>query len=148
MKTMLALLAAIVAACGSAPAPAQDHAHHAQATEAQAPQGRRFATDAPLRRYMQDIRARVAALEHGEHGHLDAAQTTALAEGIQGDVRNIVAECRLPPEADAVLHGIIAPLAANADRLKAEAQAPGAVVSLRAALEAYAAQFDDPGTAD
>jgi hypothetical protein len=140
----------LVAALGlSAPlAFAQHHEHHpapaANAATTDAP-ARRFATDAPLRKYMQAIRTKVAALEHGQHGHLDAARVATLATGIQGDVGNIVAECKLPADADAALHGIIAALAQNADKLKTDPQAAGAVASLRAALDAYAAQFDDPG---
>lgn len=141
---------ALVVALGlSAPlAFAQHHQHHpAPAATAAAP-AQRFATDAPLRKYMQSIRTRVAALEHGEHGHLDAGQVATLATGIQGDIGNIVAECKLPADADAALHGIIASLALDADKLKTDPKAAGAVASLRAALDAYAVQFDDPGTAN
>lgn len=139
-------IVALSAALGlAAPlAVAQHHDHHPAAAAAAGAPAQRFATDAPLRKYMQDIRTRVAALEHGEHGHLDAAQVATLATGIQGDIGRIVAECRLPPDADAALHGIIAALAANADRLEADPAAPGAVAALRAALASYAAQFDDP----
>ena len=126
---------------------AQHHEHHpAPATTASAATpAQRFATDAPLRKYMQSIRRSVAALEHGEHGHLDAAQVTTLATGIQRDIGNIVAECKLPADADAALHGIIGSLALNADKLKTDPQAAGAVAALRAALDDYAVQFDDPG---
>jgi hypothetical protein len=126
---------------------AQHHEHHPApaTTAATTAPVQRFATDAPLRKYMQSIRTRVAALEHGEHGHLDATQVTTLAIGIQGDIGNIVAECKLPADADAALHGIIGALALNADKLKADPQAAGAVAALRSALATYALQFDDPG---
>jgi hypothetical protein len=127
---------------------AQHHEHHPApaTTAATTAPVQRFATDAPLRKYMQSIRTSVAALEHGEHGHLDAGQVTTLATGIQRDIGNIVAECKLPADADAALHGIIGALALNADKLKANPQAAGAVAALSAALGAYAVQFDDPAT--
>ena len=122
---------------------AQHHDHHAAAAAAPAPAAQRHMADAPLRTHMGGIRSAVAALEHGEHGHLDAAQVRVLASGIQEHVRGIVAECKLAPDADAVLHGIIAPLAANAEKLKEDPQATDAIAPMRAALAAYEANFDE-----
>jgi len=148
MRKVLPIVLVAVLGLSAPLAFAQHHEHHpapaANAATGDAP-ARRFATDAPLRKHMQAIRTKVAALEHGEHGHLDAVQVATLATGIQGDIGNIVAECKLPADADAALHAIIAPLALNADKLKADPKAAGAVASLRTALDAYAAQFDDPG---
>lgn len=147
MRNVSAITLAAVLGLSAPLAFAQHHEHHPApaATAAAATPAQRFATDAPLRKYMQSIRRSVAALEHGEHGHLDATQVATLATGIQGDIGNIVAECKLPADADAALHGIIGSLALNADKLKSDPKAAGAVAALRAALDAYAAQFDDPG---
>ena len=125
MRSMLFVALAAGLAFTASQAGAQHHDHH-QAT-APAP-ALRYATDAPLREHMDGIRIAVAALEHGEHGHLDAVQVVALADVIQAHVRGIVAECKLAPEADAVLHGIIAPL--------------------RAALDAYDTNFDEAPAAE
>ena len=145
MKTSIVVLSGALAMLGVvAPAFAQEHAHHAPAPAAaiEAP-AQRYATDAPLRAHMGEIRIAVGALEHAEHGHLDAAQVTALADGIQAHVRGIVAECKLPPDADHALHGIIAPLVGNASKLKAAPQDLSPVPGLRAALESYDLQFKD-----
>lgn len=142
------LLVALIAGLGlvAPQAGAQHHDHHSAAAAAPVP-AQRYMADAPLREHMGGIRSAVAALEHGEHGHLDAAQVRVLAEGIQAHVRGIVAECKLLPDADAVLHGIIAPLAANAEKLKSDPQATGAIAPMRAALETYDASFDETPTA-
>lgn len=143
------LFVALIASLGPVvpQAGAQQHDHHPVAGTTQVP-AQRYTTDAPLRAHMDGIRIAVAALEHGERGHLDAAQVRVLAEGIQAHVRGIVAECRLPPDADAALHGIIAPLAANAERLKSDPQDTGAIMPMRAALEVYEASFDEASAAE
>lgn len=147
MRNVSAITLAALLGLSAPLAFAQHHEHHPApaAAAAAATPAQRFATDAPLRKYMQSIRTSVAALEHGEHGQLDATQVATLAAGIQADIGRIVAECKLPADADAALHGIIGSLALNADKLKSDPKAAGAVAGLRAALDAYAAQFDDPG---
>ena len=124
---------------------AQDHAHHhaAPAAQATAP-AQRYATDAPLRENMAGIREAVGTLEHAEHAQLDAAQVAALADKVNGHVRTIIAECKLPPEADAALHGIIGGLGQGIAALKENPADLGPVAGMRAALADYARMFDDP----
>jgi hypothetical protein len=117
-----------------------DHGAVAPDQDADAP-AQRYATDAPLRENMAGIRDAVAALEHAEHGHLDAGQVGALADKVNGHVRTIVAECKLPPDADAALHAIIVPLVQQANALKAAPQDLSPVAGMREALDAYNAQF-------
>lgn len=147
MRNILFVALAAGLAFAAPQAGAQHHDHHQAAATAPAP-AQRYATDAPLRAHMGGIRTAVTALEHGEHGHLDAAQVRILAESIQAHVRGIVAECKLPPDADAALHGIIAPLAANAEKLKADPADSGAIAPMRAALASYDASFDEAPAAE
>src|SRR5687768_2970294 len=63
--------------------------------------GRKWATDAPLRRAMEDIQSalyqqRQAILER----NLGEAQSKALGQLIEARVATIVAECKLEPRAD------------------------------------------------
>lgn len=143
-----ALLLAI--ACTAAwPALAQHHAHHpaaAPATQAAAP-AVRYATDAPLRKGMADIRTAVGMLEHAGHGHLDATQVRGLAGNIERAISGIIAECKLAPEADAALHGIIGGLGRGVAALKEHPADMAPVAGMRAALDDYARMFDDPGVA-
>jgi hypothetical protein len=122
------------------------HATHEAATVS-SPAAARWATDAPLREGMQGIRAAAEALEHYEHGHLRPDHAVLLAERIEGHVRDIVARCRLAPEADAALHAILASILRSTGALKSDPHAPGAIASLRRALVDYGRQFDDPGFA-
>ncbi len=139
------LLATACIAAG--PALAQHHAHPpaaTPATQAAAPAAR-YATDAPLRKGMADIRTAVGMLEHAAHGHLDAAQVRTLAANIERAIGGIIAECKLDPQADAALHGIIGRLGAGIAALKEHPGDAAPVAGMRAALDDYARMFDDPG---
>ena len=145
-----ALSAALLCVAVSSPASAQAHAHptagYVPASAAQ-PASQRHATDAPLREGMQGIRAAVDALGHYEHGHMGPEQAALLAGRIQGHVNDIIANCRLEPEADAALHAIIVPLTTHAAALKADPSKLDEIPPMRQALGEYAARFDDPGFA-
>lgn len=141
---------AVVLLCATAgpPAVAQDHAsHHATTTTPATASARRWATDAPLRSGMAEIRAAVAALEHDEHGQPGPEQASALAARVETRVAYLVANCKLEPQADAALHAIIARLLQGAAALKADPTDRVAVATLRQALQDYPRQFDDPGWA-
>jgi hypothetical protein len=137
------LLYAVILAVGS-PALAQ-HAHgHQVAPVEPAASARRWDTDAPLRAGMGRIRVSVDALGHHEHGHLDPAQVAALATRIEEDVAYLVANCRLEPQADIALHGIISRLMQGVGMLRTDPANPVAITSMRQALQDYRQHFDDP----
>src|SRR5690349_2913513 len=103
----------IILACALAGvAPSLAAQEHESAPVASKPRAstQRFASDATLRREMQGIHASVEALAHYEHGHMGAAQAVTLASAIEEHVNTIIANCKLPPHADAALHAIIVPL--------------------------------------
>ena len=91
------------------------------------------------------MRALATALEHGRHGHLDAGQVRRLAARLEGHVQGIFAECKLAPQADAALHGILLPLLEGAHALAADPDDLRPVAKMQRALDAYARGFDDPG---
>ena len=151
MKARLlpAALAIALAFAAAPAAAAEGHGHHGHATaQIQLDQGKKWATDAPLRQGMGAIRAAVAQNHRGIHRDLlSAAQYQVLGATIEHHVGRIVAECKLAPEADANLHVIVAELVAAADAMQgrsAENPADGAerVVD---ALRLYAKHFDHPG---
>ena len=169
MRTLPALLLAAAvavapAACTRSPAAVHDDtqgdhaahvdhaAHHdhaapevsATAAPADAP---RFATDTVLRTQMAGIRDAVEALAHHEMGHMTADQARGFAVDIETRVQTIIAECRLPPAADAALHEIIVPLLQNAIALKTTPADTAPVARMRAALAEYARRFDDADAA-
>jgi hypothetical protein len=143
--------AALAAALVLGPAPfalAQTHAHgdaHAPA-KLTLDHGKRWTTDAPLRRHMADIRTTMAAnLERIHAGTLPRADYAKIGTTVEGKVGNIVADCKLPPEADAMLHVIVADLIAGADVMQGKAQGDPAAGAHRVvtALNDYAQYFDD-----
>ena len=125
---------------------AQDgHKHHAPAAAvSQEAPAQRYATDAPLRTGMAKIRTAVDALGHYERGHMGAEQAVAFATTIQEQVAYLVANCKLEPQADAALHGIIAKLGAGAQALKTDPADLAAIAPMREALADYRRTFDDP----
>lgn len=110
-------------------------------------QGRKWATDETLRRYMEEIRA---SLEQSRdailNDRLSPEQEKALARTIESRVAAIVTECKLDPRADANLHLIVADLVQAADILQGKTIAQprqGAVRAARA-TQMYATYFDHP----
>jgi hypothetical protein len=96
--------------------------------------GKKWQTDAPLRRGMENIRAVLATRQKPE----------ALAELVNAEVAYIVQNCKLPADADAQLHLLIAELLAGADEMKG-ARAGEGVERVVKALNEYGRYFDHPG---
>ncbi len=154
MKTLNRGIAALAGLClalaGNAVA-ATDHHHAGHAHEAPAKleldRGRPWATDAPLRKGMDALRAAFAERLAAIHaGTLAPGDYAALGATIEVEVATIVAECRLEPKADAVLHVIVAELLAAADVLQGRAPGTPAAGAHRAviALNDYGRYFDHP----
>lgn len=139
-------LPAGAAAVSQAGAAAHDHGH-AQAAQPLKP-GQRWATDAPLREGMTKIRAALEPQLPGVHGGtLSAAQYRALAAQTETQVGYIVAHCKLTPEADAALHGILAQIGEGTEAMagKSALKPREGAVKLVAALDEYGRSFDHPG---
>ena len=149
MKRNAALFIAVLA-LAAAPALASPHSHEHQVATPQLTfdQGRKWTTDEPLRRHMGEIRSALAAKSSRIlAGRLTDEEARALGAVIEARVAGIVADCKLPPEADANLHLIVADLVQAADilqgRTKQGAQRGTAIASR--ATQMYATYFDHPG---
>ena len=150
-RTLTVVLAAALFALGASQpgfaADAHSHAAGAPATLA-LDHGKKWTTDAPLRQRMGEIRALMAApIDPIHKGKLSSAEYAALGAAIEGKVASIVAECKLPPEADAMLHLIVADLVAGADIMQGKSAgtpADGAHKVVTAA-NAYGRYFNDAG---
>ena len=103
-----------------------------------------WSTDAPLRQGMGRIRLSVDALGHYQLGHMGAEQAVEMAANVEQDVNFLIANCKLDPDADAALHGIIAKLLKGAQALKANPADLAAIAPMRDAMAEYARDFDDP----
>ena len=134
-------LACVALAAVSAHGLAQDHGHghghdHAQdhaaaSVSATAAPAQRWAADANLSHGMAQVRASVEALGHAEHGHMGPGQVVVLARTIDGYIGDILATCKLDPNADAALHGVLAQLLRGTDALKQDGSLPAALAAAR-----------------
>lgn len=128
---------------------AATHAHgHAEGAQAlQLDNGKRWATDAPLRQAMGILNDSMRQSLPGIHaGTLSPAQYLQLAEQVRAQAAYMVEHCTLSPAADAQLHLIIGRLLAGADSMAADpsVQREGAL-SVLGALGDYASHFSDAG---
>jgi hypothetical protein len=110
--------------------------------------GQKWPTDASLRSGMASVRAAFEADHPAIHaGKQTDAQYAALADRIEAQVKDIIAQCKLPPAADSNLHFIIADLLQGASFMRgkdpAHSRHDGAA-RVHGALLAYPKYFDDP----
>lgn len=147
-----ALAAAALTALIAAPVAAHTggHDHGAAATSALTlNQGQKWPTDKPLRDGMDRIRELVEPQLSAAHaGKLGPSQYQALARRIESQVGAIVANCKLEPNADAMLHLVIADIGAGTDAMTGKnAELPPAqgLVKIAQAVNAYGGHFDHPG---
>ncbi len=109
---------------------------------------RKWPTDASLRSGMAAIHAAFEADHPAIHAGTETnEQYMALAAKIESQVNTIVANCKLPPEADANLHYVIADLLQGVSLMRGEdperSRHDGAA-RVHGALRAYPQYFDDP----
>lgn len=148
-KPLVVLMTAL--ALSALPAAAAEHAHdhhgHGPA-KLQLNQGKKWPTDEALRRNMAALGADFSARVHAIHkGRLSADEYAALGKGIEARVADIVAQCKLDPDADAMLHLVVADLLAAADVMQGKAPGKPAAAAHQAvtALNGYGRHFDHPG---
>ena len=153
ISTLLAAVALALSASILSPMTlaADPHSHGQDAAPAklQLDQGKKWATDEPLRKGMSSIYEAV----HGAPAplHKATAKPEAYAEvgnRIEADVGRIVKDCKLPPAADAQLHLVIADVIAGADAMKGAKTAKAGqagLIKVNGALKNYGKYFDHPG---
>jgi len=126
-------------------AEAHHHDHH-EAARLRLDHGRRWPTDAPLRQGMAGVQdAMREALPAVRQRRLDPAGYTALALRLEAEVAEVVAHCRLPADADAQLHLVLARLTGGIDAMKADGDRRKGALEVVAALDDYGRHFDHPG---
>lgn len=144
---ILGALAGLTSHGQAVAADAHDRGHDAPALELNA--GAKWQTDAPLRQGMSKIRVAVEQTLPAVHaGNLPTARYRALGETVDRQIAYIVKNCKLAPEADAVLHNVIAGLTEGSDvvsgRKVADDRSAG-VVQLVKTLDSYGTYFDHAG---
>lgn len=144
----VALAAAFLAAPPALAADAHHHDEHAaHGATLQLDNGRKWPSDAALRKSMSALRAAFAGKIHAIHaGKLPPEGYRELGSRVEGAVANIVAECKLEPKADAMLHIVVADLIAGADVMQGRAAGKPMEGAHKAvtALNAYGRHFEHP----
>lgn len=148
MQTRHAATPFLAALLGLAlPAMAQ-HAHdahegHEPAAAAAIP-AQRHATDAPLREGMSRIHGALEELRHYEMGHMPKSVAIERVDAIQAATDYLFANCKLEPQADAALHGMLAPLLAGVQAFRKDPDDTSTIAAMRQAVADYPRVFDDP----
>lgn len=109
--------------------------------------GRKWQTDAPLRRGMAAIGGDLRTAQGLVHGNRYSAQDfDALAISIHAHIDSITQQCKLSEAADAQLHIVLADLISATDVMKGKGgdRAKGVIAAIKA-LDRYQAHFDHPG---
>lgn len=155
-QAKLLLLSALCMAVAGTSLAATTHAGHehkheqsAAAKTLQLNAGKKWETDAALRQAMSNIRQEMAGALHDIHeNRLSAKGYGRLAQKVEAEVGNIVANCKLGTKADEQLHIVIADLLGGAERMAGKvkgAKRQNGAVQVIGALEKYATYFDDAG---
>jgi hypothetical protein len=156
-RSHFAAAAALLLALAGAPVALAQHDHEhghqhgsmaAAVASMQLDGDAKWPTDPPLRAGMAAIHAAFESHHPAIHAGTETdAQYETLAGVIEEQVNAIVANCRLPPEADANLHYAVADLVAGVALMRgrdpARTRHDGAAL-VHGALLAYARFFDHP----
>ena len=114
-------------------------------------QGMKWETDASLRKGMAEINALLRDnLKKIHSGKLSLNAYARLGEKINGSLQGIFKNCKLAPEADVVLHTLLAKIIEGADDMKSEAkidQRRAGAEMVGNALSEYPKFFQHPGWA-
>lgn len=129
---------------GTANAASNEHAHHAQQAAAPAASGQ-WATDEGLREGMTRLRNAVdKALPQDAAKPLSAKTAIQLQKDVDAAVSYMIANCKLPGEADAALHGLLIDLLKGAEALSEEAEREQGAEQIVATLKRYPEVFAAP----
>lgn len=144
MKTTFFALLMVLAAPAAQAQPEHEHdAHAAPAAPATNP-AQRFATDAALREGMGRIHAALNELRHYEMGHMPETIAVEKVDEIKSSIDYLFENCKLPADADAALHAILAPLLGAIQSFEKDPKDMTALASMRKAVDDYPHRFNDP----
>lgn len=145
-RGLLALMLAVGVSGGVLAATKHAHdGHGAPAVELKLNNGQKWPTDDALRRGMAAMRADIGnSLPRIHGGRYSNADFAKLADRMQKEIDGVVANCKLPEDADAQLHVVIEQLIDATAALKGKAGQAKAVAIIVDALNAYGKHFDHP----
>ena len=109
--------------------------------------GAKWATDAPLRSGMEQIRSLIAVPQATVTAGivLSPADARQLADGVRHQVDELIQNCKLEPDADAALHVLIADMLKGAAELADGPQLAMGLARIQNAINQYPKYFSHPG---
>ncbi len=108
--------------------------------------GKKWQTDPPLRAGMEALRDELQPNVEAIHAKtFTAEQYAALASRLEGRLVTIMADCKLPADADAQLHILLVEFFEGAKTMKAEGDRMKGVVRFVHGLDSYEKHFEHPG---
>ncbi len=153
MKALPNIFAGLLCLCFSifnqAYAETENYSHHKHGpAELSLDHGKKWPTDEPLRKGMEKLRIAFAKQQVAIHeGYLSTDEYKTLGETIENEVDDIIAQCKLEPMADEMLHFVIADMIAGADIMmgKTKGNPLAGAHTVISALNNYGRYFDHPG---
>lgn len=154
IQVRLRILGAMTLVCmlllaGTTARAADEHAHDAVHGTLMLNDGQKWATDAPLRLAMSRISKALSARLPAIHADkLGAADYKALGKSMDGEVAYMVSNCKLPQNADAMLHLLLADIIQGSEAMQGKlpgTKARDGAVKIVQALDSYGKYFDHPG---
>ena len=126
------------------------HEHEHEEADAGVPvpdHGEKWATDAPLRGGMEQIRSLIAVPQATVAAGiaLSPADARQLAEGVRHQVDELIRNCKLEPEADAALHVLIADMLKGAAVLAGGSSSAMGLARIQNAINQYPRYFSHSG---
>lgn len=146
-KTGFVLAAMLLVASFSSLAQ-HEHGHEAAAAAAPlAGPGEKWATDAPLRSGMEQIRRLIAVPQATvvAGNALPPAEARQLAEGVRYQIDELIRNCKLEPVADEALHLLIADMLQGVAELSGEPPSALGLARIQNAINQYPRYFSHPG---
>lgn len=146
MRPVAIAIAAVFAIAVPVAAHAQHHdSPHAHPAAPSLPPAQPWPADATLSANMAQIHEALEQLQHAVAGHMDQTLALDRVGVIEASASEIFTKCELPPERDAVLHGMLVPLLAAAQKFRAAPEDTHQLVAMRDAVAAYPRYFEAPG---
>ncbi len=119
---------------------AEHHDHHKPVDQKNS--GEKWQADLHLQTGIKNIEIAInRALEASHNNPLNKSEAGKLAESIKIEVEAIVVNCKLEPEADAILHGLIHELLAGVDLLQDDQKSSKGLAAISEVLKKYPNHF-------
>lgn len=151
-STVLLVAALTLALNGTAMAQHEEHQHGHHETHAggelelERPETGRWASDQSLRQGMSGLKAAFEPAHAAYRNEsFDREQAAALADTIEQKVNFMFANCRLPADADAELHKLLAAALGAAKSLRESDDLHQGLHGLHRVLQSYGDYFEHPG---